>query len=121
MPVTTTDGAQPFNPTNNHGKTITRVVVAQGAAGATTLASASAGKKHKVVGVLLTLDAAGTLKFSDSTPVDLTGVMSIGTAGGFVVPPNPECPWIESAVNTDLTITSVTGKAAGVVLIVTEA
>ena len=68
----TVDGT--INPSTAHGKTITYVSVAQGAAGSTQLAAADASYSHKVIGCILVLDAAGSIKFKDSSG-DLTGAM----------------------------------------------
>jgi hypothetical protein len=108
------------NPSQNRGKTVTRVVVAQGAAGSTQLAAASAGNKHKVVGWVLAMDAAGTLKFNSATAGDLTGAYPVAASGGFVVAPAPECPFVEGGANEALNLITTVGKAFGVVLLVTE-
>lgn len=101
------------------GKTITYVVVNQGAAGTTELAAASALNKHKVIGCVLTMSAVGTLKFVDSSE-NLTGPMDIGATGGFVLSPS-EFPFFETkAINRSLSITTTGGAARGVVAILTE-
>lgn len=79
---------------------ITQVPVSN-ANGTTVLAAAQAGKSHRVVGVLLTIDAVGTVKFRDSTPADLSGAMAISATGGFVASPVGG-PWWQAAPNTDL-------------------
>lgn len=73
------------NPATSAGKTVTYVAVSQGAAGTTELAAASVGNKHKVLGAVLTMDIAGTLKFTDGV-ADLTGAMTVAATGGFVIP-----------------------------------
>lgn len=103
----------------NFGKTLTRVPVAQGAAGTTVLAAASPGNRHKIVGCVLTMSAAGTLKFLDGSG-DLTGAMDIVASGGFVLPTSLMA-YQETAVNSALSITTTTGLAKGVVSILTEA
>lgn len=115
----TVDGTA-VNPATYFGKTLTYVSVAQGAAGATQLAAASGAAKHKVLGCCLVMDAAGTLKFNDSSG-DLTGAMAIAANGGFVLPTSM-LPYCETgAVNRSISITTATGKAAGVVVLLTEA
>lgn len=108
------------NPSNGYGKTISRAVVAQGSAGTTQLAAASASNKHKVIGAVLTLSAAGTLKLIDGTG-DLTGAFDLAQYGGFALPQNPMVPWVETAANSALSIVTTGGAAKGVVLYVTEA
>lgn len=104
----------------NNGKTVTYVSVAQGAAGSTVLASADATKKHKVVSAVLILDAAGSVKFTDGVG-DLTGAMPVDANGGFVLS-NTINPYTETgAINRALNLVTVTGKAFGVVGILTEA
>ena len=107
------------NPANNYGKTVTYVPVAQGAAGTTQLVAASAGNRHKIVGALLTITLAGTVKFIDGSG-DLTGAMTTAAAGGFVWATDPRFPLIVTAVNSALSLVTTLGAAAGVVLIVTE-
>lgn len=102
------------------GKAITYVPVAQGAAGATQLAAASGAAKHKVVGCILTMSAAGTIKFHDSSG-DLTGAMDVAASGGFVLPTSM-LPYFETgAINRSISITTTVGLAKGVVAILTEA
>lgn len=108
------------NPSNGYGKTISRAVVAQGSAGTTQLAAASTSNKHKVIGAVLTLSAAGTLKIIDGTG-DLTGAFDLAQYGGFALPQNPMVPWVETATNSALSIVTTGGAAKGVVLYVTEA
>ncbi len=104
----------------NNGKTVNRFVLAQGAAGTTQIAAADASNKHKIVGILLTMSATGTVKFLDSSG-DLTGVMNILTGGGFVIPPNATFPFLETgAINRSLSITTTVGAATGVILYITE-
>lgn len=107
------------NPTTYNGKTLSYVVVAQGAAGTTQLAAASAANKHKVMGCFVVMDAAGTLKFTDGT-VDLSGAMSVAANGGFVLP-SGNVPYLETAaVNRPINIVTTAGKAAGTVILLTE-
>jgi hypothetical protein len=102
------------------GKTITYVPVNQSVAGATVLAVADATKKHKVLGVILTMSLAGTLKFSDGV-ADLLGPCDIASAGGFVAPTSL-LPYTETgAINRALTLTTTLGAARGVVIVLTEA
>lgn len=107
------------NPATAFGKTITYVPVAQGAAGTTELAAASASNKHKVIGGMLTMSLAGTLKFTDGVG-DLTGPMTFAANGGMVVPESP-VPFIQTgAVNRALNLVTTVGAANGVIAILTE-
>lgn len=113
-------GTVTANPATYYGKTITYVTVAQGAAGTTILAAANATKKHKVIGGMLTMSLAGTLKFNDGV-VDLTGPMTFAANGGMVVPESP-VPFVETgAINRDLNLITTVGAANGVIAILTEA
>lgn len=79
----------------------------------------------KLISLVLTLDAAGTLKFvqgpADGTgiaaangPGDISGSIPLATNGGFVLPPAPiETPWLFTAPDQALSIFTVTGKAQG--------
>lgn len=116
---TTTLAFEPISTASAGGKTVTYVTVDQAGAGTTQLAAASPGNKHKVIGCVLTLSAAGSLKFLDSAE-DLTGAMDISGTGGFVLPAGP-FPFLETkAVNRSLSITTTGGAARGVVAILTE-
>jgi leucyl-tRNA synthetase len=60
-------------------------------------------KKIKVLSVCLVAVTAVTVRFeSGAGGTALTGVMSIGATGGFVLPapPDPTCHWFETGVNT---------------------
>lgn len=114
-------GAASANPTTALGKTITYVSVNQSVPGTTTLASASVGNKHKVLGAVLTMNATGTVKFADAVPVDRTGPMDVSSTGGFVLPTSA-VPYLEtSTTNTALNLVTTMGAARGVVAILTEA
>lgn len=103
-----------------YSKTVTYVAVAQGAAGTTVLAGADATKKHKIIGAMLVMSAAGTLKLLDSSG-DLTGASDIAANAGFVWPTSI-IPYLETgAVNRSISITTTGGAAKGFVAIVTEA
>jgi hypothetical protein len=93
------------------------VPVAQGAAGTTQIAAAVAGKRHKIVGCVLTMSLDGTLKFIDGGG-DLTGAMDIVAKGGFVLPTS--FFYTQAAINSALRVVTTLGAAKGVVTIVTE-
>lgn len=47
--------------------------------------------------------------------------MDVAQYGGFVIPPNPTFPWIETtATNLALSIVTTGGGANGVILYITE-
>jgi hypothetical protein len=98
------------------GRTITQVPVTQGAAGTTDLVAApGAGLKIYVVSVVLTLDAAGSIKFTEGTgPTDLSGVIPVAINSGFVVLGDAECPVLQTnTANAKLSMVTATGKAFG--------
>lgn len=108
------------NPATSCGKTITYVPVSQVATpGTTVLAAASPGNRHKVIGCILTMHAKGTLRFTDGGG-NLTGDMTVALDGGFVLP-NSIFPYTQTAVNSALSLVTVTGAANGVVVVLTEA
>lgn len=102
------------------GRTPIFVPIAQGAAGTTQLIAADAAKYHKVIGVLLTISATGTLKFIDSSG-DLTGALDVSSTGGFIMLPskNPLCQ--TGAVNRSISLVSTVGSLKGIVILVSEA
>lgn len=103
----------------SHGKTVLYTMISQVSAGTTTIATASASNKHKVVGVTLSMDAAGTLKFSDSSG-DLTGALPLAANTPYTLPTSL-IPYFETgAVNRLVSLTTTTGKAFGVVQYITE-
>ena len=89
--------------------------VSQGAAGTTSIVTGVAGKKIYVTGYELTLDAAGTIKFTEVAG-DLSGTFSVGGAAApaLIVEANHPVVWTSTA-GEDLKITTATGKAQGIV------
>lgn len=103
-------------PVSSYARQLTQVSVAQGAAGATDLVVApGAGARIYVVKIVLALDAAGTIKFTEGTgPTDLTGAIPVSANGGFVVIGTNGEPVLQTNTqNSKLSITTVTGKAQG--------
>jgi len=86
--------------------------IAQGAAGTTSIVTGVTGKKVYVTGYSITLDAAGTLKFTE-TAGDLTGPLSIALDGGLATSGGPHPVLWTSTAGEALKITTVTGKANG--------
>lgn len=101
------------------GKTITYVQVTQAAAGTLQLAAADATKKHKIVGAVISLDAGGTLLFTDGTLN--SGAMPLAANTPLVLSTQVLPYWETGAVNRALSLTSATGKAFGFVAVLTEA
>jgi hypothetical protein len=87
--------------------------IAQGAAGTTSIVTGVAGKKIYVTGLFLTLDAAGTIKFTEVAG-DLSGAMAMGGAAAppFAFAADHPILWT-SVAGEDLKITTATGKAQG--------
>lgn len=112
------NGHLAVNNQTDNGKTITRVAIAQGAAGTTVLAAVSPGNKHKVIGGTFVIAAAGTMKLTDGSG-DLTGAMSLSATGGLVWPTS-NIPYVETAANSALSLVSVTGAVSGHIVILTE-
>lgn len=112
-------GTVTANAATSHGKTITYVSIDQGAAGTTALAAASPGNKHKLLGLVVTMSLAGTVKLTDGG-TDATGAMDVAASGGFVLPTSI-VPYVVGTANTALNLVTTTGAAKGVAIILTEA
>lgn len=112
-------GTVTANPATAMGKTITYVSVNQVGAGTTELAAASVGNNHKILGAILTLSLAGTMKFTDGV-ADLTGPMDVAATGGFVLTTSAIPYQVTGATNRALNLVTATGAARGVVIILTE-
>lgn len=113
-------GTVTANPATAGGKTLAYIAVNQSAAGTTELAAASAGNRHKLVGGVLTLSAAGTLKFTDGV-ADLSGPMDVAASGGFVLPTSAY-PYMQTgAVNRAINLVTTGGAARGALAVLTEA
>jgi hypothetical protein len=99
----------------NDARDVQHVVINQGAAGNTDVVAAVAGQRIYVVRFVITLDAAGTLKFTSGTgPTDESGELSFVASGGLVVLGDPNSPALKvSALGAKLSIFTVTGKADG--------
>lgn len=91
----------------------TVLAVAQGAAGTTTLVTPGSAQKVYVTGMYLTLDAAGTLKFTEVAG-DLTGTLNMGGTAAPALAAFAEHPLLwTSTPGEALKITTATGKAQG--------
>lgn len=93
----------------------TTVDVAQGAAGTTTVYTPAAGNRVYVTALELSLDATGTLKFTE-TAGDIAGPWNIAGNQPFGLADEGDAPlFFTSTAGEALKITTVTGKAAGFV------
>jgi phage terminase large subunit-like protein len=102
------------------GKTLLFATIS-GAAGTTTIVTAQgAGLKIKVVSYAFTLSLAGTAKFTDGTPTDLTGAFDIGATGGAVAVGQPSNHLFETAANQSLTIITTVGAPKGHISYIAE-
>lgn len=104
---------------DNNGKTVNHFKVDQSAAGNTVVAAASPGNKHKVVGGVISLTAAGTIIFNTAATA-LTGAMPLAANGGFVWPIYPEAVLFETNTNESLNFTTTGGFARGFLRFITE-
>ena len=109
----------------NTVESYTSAVIAA-SAGATTdiVAAPGTGLQIWVYGFQGTAGtAAGTVRFIDSTPANLTGAMDVVVGGGFAVQPGTdwEKPLFKCATNTKLQMTTVTCTFNGVVQYATVA
>lgn len=91
----------------------TVLAVSQAAAGTTTLVTPGTGEKVYVTGVFLTLDAAGTAKFTE-TAGDLTGTINLGGSAAEPLKAFSDHPilWTSTAGEA-LELVTATGKAQG--------
>lgn len=118
----------PHEATHRRFEPVQRTTIAQAAAGFTLIAPPNQGLHYvKLLGCFLTLDAAGTLKWTQSdsagtgvsattSPGDLSGLMNLG---GAAVPalalPMAEIanPWLYTSPDLAFGLFTVTGKAQG--------
>ncbi len=93
-----------------------QVAIDQTAAGSTDVVAApGAGLKIYVVGAVLSMSAAGTVKFQEGTgPTDLSGEIDFPALGGMVTIGNGIDPILQTnTANAKLTILTTTGAANG--------
>lgn len=98
---------------SSYGQNIQHAAISQGAAPGTTsiVAAAGAGLKIKVVSYVFTMGLLGTLQWkSNATPI--SGPLDIATTGGVVAPAGKH-PYMETAPNEPLQITTTLGGANG--------
>lgn len=100
---------------NRAGVVPVDVVLTASASGATAVVGAQgAGKTIVVTSVVLSASAAVNAKFQ-SASTDITGLLYLGTSGGFVLPEKPR-GWFRTAANVALNINLSGAVAVGGVL-----
>lgn len=96
------------------------VVVAQGAAGTLELAPAKAGVQYRIVGFMLSLNPAGTFKFTDARG-DLCGALDLSNqAPAVMLPPEVGAARrgiFEADMGSAINLVTATGAGKGVVWI----
>lgn len=101
-------------PDRSYNRTITQIAIT-GAAGSIDLVAAQAGQRIYVTTWVVSLDTAGSFKFTEGTgPTDLTGVIEVGAdvIGG--VSGDGLNPILQTnTVNSKLSIVTVTGAPRG--------
>ena len=103
-------------PISFQNRTITQVAIDQGGAGSTDLVAApGAGLKIYVVTIVVSLAAAGTVRFTEGTgPTNLTGDVDLAVAGGYVTIGDGINPVLQTNTAGDkLSIVSTGGAANG--------
>lgn len=103
-------------PVSMLGRTITQIPLTTTAGTPLDLVAApGAGLKVYVVTVVVTMNVAGTLKFTEGTgPTDLTGLFDVGNTGGFVITANGYDPILQTnTANSKLSIVTATGNGHG--------
>lgn len=103
-------------PDTTLNRTIIQVAIDQSVAGSTDVVAApGAGLKVYVVGVTVSLSAAGTIRFTEGTgPTNLTGDLDVALAGGFVTFGDGANVVLQTnTANSKLTLTSTGGAANG--------
>lgn len=82
--------------------------------GATQLIAAVAGKKFRVLSLVMITTSANSVKFQ-SASTDITGLFPLGANGGFTLPFN-EHGWFETAAGEALNINMSAASSTGVQL-----
>lgn len=103
-------------PVSYQNRTITQVAIDQGGAGTVDLVAApGAGLKVYVVTIVVSLSAAGTVRFQEGTgPTNLTGDVDLAIAGGYVTIGNGVEPVLQTnTANAKLSLVSTGGAANG--------
>lgn len=83
--------------------------------GANTVVAAVAGKKIRVLGYVLNVNAAGTVQWRTGASADRSGAMEFTDGGGLTAPvcdPTGEVFWFETVAGEALTITCAAGVDA---------
>ena len=102
-------------PVSFQNRTVAQVAINQTAAGTDDLIAAVAGLKIYVVTVVVSLAAAGTIKFQEGTgPTDITGEIPLAAGGGFVVTGGADSVALQTNVaGNKLSIVTTGGAADG--------
>lgn len=107
--------------TTNWGKTVSYFPVTGLGSGTNTVAAASAGNRHKVVGLALIASSSNTSIQLSSGATALTGSLSIpSTLGVFLIPMNLPNVFVQTAVNQALNLVVSSGTVNGVLQYITE-
>jgi hypothetical protein len=91
--------------------------IAQGAAGTVVVAAAVADQKHKVIGLVLSLNNTGSFKLTGAA--NLTGDIRVLKDASVALPAGA-VPWVETDAGTALSLVTIAGAAQGVIIYVTE-
>lgn len=95
------------------------VALSASVGGPTELMAAVPGKRHKIIGGMLSFPAAGTLDLLSEATSLFGGPMSFGETGGFAVPSGET--WLQTDVGAALKMTTTGGAPRGFFKILTEA
>jgi hypothetical protein len=96
-------------------QSVLTAVISATADGANTVVAAVTGKKIRVLGYVLNVNAAGTVQWKTAASANLSGLMEFVDGGGLVVPccdPTGEVFWFETVAGEALTITTAAGVDA---------
>ena len=97
------------------GRNVTQAAISAAAGSNSDLVTATAGQYIYVLFLVVTLTAAGTIKFTEGTgPTDITGDMTVVQGSGFVIKGDADYPvlWTPT-IGVKLGITPTTGNARG--------
>lgn len=94
------------------------VPLSAGLGGPTELKPAVAGKRHKIIGGMLSFPAAGTLDLLSEATSLFGGPMSFGETGGFAVPSGET--WLQTEIGEALNMTTTGAAPRGFFKVVTE-
>ena len=96
-------------------QTVLSAVINATADGANTVVAAVSGKKIRVLGYVLNVNAPGTVQWKTGASANLSGAMEFPDGGGATAPmcdPTSETFWFETVAGEALTITNAVGVDA---------